>query len=359
MLKSHWIYLALGLATAVGATQACGGSDNTTMGAGGHGGGTSSSSTSSTSTSSSSSSTTSSSSGMTCPPKMGTTLAVTTLSFGDGNNGEWKKLGFDIDGQTWDPTSTTSCQPNSNADPATAFPDGDNGIDNSFGNNLLPTVLMIDPTLVSDTNTGLQQGTFTVLLKMYCLPDTGDTSGMTTKLFAGTELGATPKFDGTDMWPVEPNLLSDPKDPESSTIVFEQSSVTGTTYDTGKNQTFVLTIPLKVGSTSASMKLTLYSARATMTLSADRKSATNGVLGGVLNTEEFVAEINNLMNLLGYCSFLSAIETKIRQASDIMADGTQDPTKTCNGISVGLGFEMKEVQIGDVGPAATTGTPCP
>ena len=39
------------------------------------------------------------------------------------------------------------------------------------------------------------------------------------------------------------------------------------------------------------------------------------------------------------------------QASDIMQDGTQDPTKTCDGISIGIGFEARVVQLGAAGYA--------
>ena len=41
----------------------------------------------------------------------------------------------------------------------------------------------------------------------------------------------------------------------------------------------------------------------------------------------------------------------IRQASDILKDGTQDPNEECDGISVGLGFEAKAVVVGDIAPA--------
>lgn len=37
---------------------------------------------------------------------------------------------------------------------------------------------------------------------------------------------------------------------------------------------------------------------------------------------------------------------QIRATSDIMNDGTQDPDATCDGISVGLGFEAEAVQLG-------------
>jgi hypothetical protein len=49
----------------------------------------------------------------------------------------------------------------------------------------------------------------------------------------------------------------------------------------------------------------------------------------------------------------------VRRASDILSDGTQDPTKECDGISIGVQFEMKEVQLGPVGPPADMGNACP
>ena len=42
------------------------------------------------------------------------------------------------------------------------------------------------------------------------------------------------------------------------------------------------------------------------------------------------------------------IAQQIRQAQDILDDGTQGPTKSCNGISVGLGFEAVSVKAGAV-----------
>jgi hypothetical protein len=288
-------------------------------------------------------------------------LAVSALRFGDGNNGEWKAFGFDLDGKTSTDTSTDLCQLNDAAAPSTPYPDGNNGIDNSFGKNLLPIILSFDPTWVTDVGTALQQGDFTALLEMECLYPTGDEASFSTKVFAGTPLGMVPKWDGTDKWPVEPDLLNTPTDPESSSIVFNQCSVTGQMFDSGMNGSLVLTIPVSLNGNNSSLKLTLYAARLTMTLAADRKSATGGMIGGVLNTEELVTEAKKLIFLAGLCSDMTAlttVETLIRQASDIMADGTQDPTKVCNGISVGFGFDMKPAQVGSVGPAAPPPVTC-
>lgn len=359
MLGSDRVYPALALVTTVAV--GCGGGGNTAGSGGSSGKGGSTSSTSATTSSSSAAS--SSSGGMTCPSGQGTALAITKLSFGEGNSGQWKKVGFNIDGLVSTAASTNVCKLNAGGKAATAYPDGDQGIDNSFGKNILPTILSLYPTWTTGINSDIQKGTFNVLLKMYCLPPTGNVPVLTTKLFGGTTLGTMPKLDGTDKWPVSPELLSNAKDPESSTIIFDKCSVMGTTFDSGKNQTFIISIPIysQQPGMSTTVKLTLYAAQLTMTLAADRKSATGGMIGGVLNTEEFVAEVKKVGSLLNLCntSLFTDLITQIRQASDILADGSQDPSKTCDGISMGLGFEMTEAQLGGVGPANPVGMACP
>ena len=363
MLRNDRVYLALSLLTTV--AMGCGGNDNPTgtTGSGGQGGTSSSVSATSSGTGGSGGAAASSSStgGLMCAPGEGRAFAVTKLAFGVGNSGQWKKVGLNIDGLDSTGASKDVCKPNSGGAANTAYPDGEMGIDNSFGKNLLPTILALDPTWENDVNFGAQNGFFNVLLKMYCLPDTGDVGQFTTKLFGGTALGSKPKFDGTDKWPVAPELLSDPMDPESSTISFDKSSVIGDNYDSGKNVTIILAIPITVQNKTSSIKLTLYSARATMTFGPDRKSATGGIIGGVLNTEEFVAEVKKIGYLVDLCdnAAFPNIITQVRQASDIMADGSQDPNKTCDGISMGLTFEMKEAQLGPVGAAAPVGMSCP
>jgi hypothetical protein len=364
MLGSDRVLLALALVSAVAV--GCGGGTNSASSNGGGGqGGTTSSSTTTTSggggTGGGGTGGGGAGGSLTCMNGEGTVLAVSTLSFGEGNSGEWKKVGFNIDGLVSTTSSKDVCQPSSGAAASTPYPDGDEGIDNSFGKNLLPTLLSVDPTFGTDINNGIQDGVFTSLLKLECLPPMGDVPSFTTKVFGGTGLGFPPKFDGTDKWPVAPELLSDPKDPLSSTVVFSKASVIGTTFDSGKNQVFILSVPLKTAAATTSLKLNLYAAQVTMTLNADRTGSTLGLIGGVLNTEELVTEIKKVGALMNLCNspIFPNLLNQIRQASDIMTDGTQDPAKTCDGISIGLGFEMKEAQIGDVGMPTPVGMTCP
>jgi len=363
MLGSGRVFVALALTTIVAV--GCGGGEGENVGVGGTGGtgGTGGEGGSSSSMSSSSAGGAGGAGGeAACPSMEGTVFAVRELFFGEGNSGEWKKFGFDLDGKvsTGQSNETDLCKPNSGGTTQTAHPDGDEGIDNSFGKNLLPTILSLYPTWPTDVNSGIQNGNFTALTKLMCLPPTGDVPQLTTKLFGGTTLGGMPKFDGTDKWPVEPGLLSDPMNVESSTITFPNGSVVGAKFESGKNGTFILSVPVKSATSSTSIKLTLYSAQMHMTLSDDRKSATQGMIGGVLNTEEFVAEVKKIGILLNLCdnALFTGLLTQVRQASDIMTDGTQDPGQTCDGISMGLGFEMYEAQLGEVGPANPVGPSC-
>jgi hypothetical protein len=96
---------------------------------------------------------------------------------------------------------------------------------------------------------------------------------------------------------------------------------------------------------------------ATLSGSGSTLAGSMGTLSGVLDTEKLVAELKKVAgtfdpSLCNSATF-DSIATQIRMASDIMLDGTQDPTKVCNAISAGIGFEAKAARIGAVNPAVT------
>ena len=65
-------------------------------------------------------------------------LAMTRVNFGDSPTAEaWKQIGFNLDGKVTTATSTDVCQLVPGATPAEQD-DGQQGIDNSFGENLCP-----------------------------------------------------------------------------------------------------------------------------------------------------------------------------------------------------------------------------
>src|SRR4051812_48586688 len=96
MLGRYRVYLALATAVAVGCSSSEG--PKTSSGKGGAGGEGGSTSSSSAATSSSGGGSGGSGGTPACPSGEGIALAASELSFGEGNSGEWKAVGKNIDG---------------------------------------------------------------------------------------------------------------------------------------------------------------------------------------------------------------------------------------------------------------------
>src|SRR5262245_23512873 len=87
------------------------------------------------------------------------TFAISKLYLGDTDpdgtpdkaNG-WKHFGYDLDGKVSTATSTDLCKTRNGASPANVYPDGDDGIDNSFGKLILPIILGLSSTASQKVN---------------------------------------------------------------------------------------------------------------------------------------------------------------------------------------------------------------
>jgi hypothetical protein len=290
-----------------------------------------------------------------------TIFAISKLYLGDTDpdgttdhaNG-WKNYGYDLDGDISTPTSTTLCKPLDSATPANVYPDGNDGIDNSFGKLILPILFGISSTVVSSFNTAITDGKFTMMLDMHQLGSGANYNPLVTDLFAGGDMGAAPKFDGSDLWPVRPEFLVNPTDITSgSKYSFPTSYVTGNTWVSGPKSTVVLDLPISLLAPS----LTIHDAVISVQLDPTHKHGSKGVIAGVLITEELTAQIKTNAGSFdsGLCSgtTLDMIILQITQASDILHDGTQDPSKPCDAISIGLGFDAEIVKLGPIAPAQT------
>lgn len=295
-----------------------------------------------------------------CPVKTeGVVLAVNKLLIGDTNpdgspntaNG-WKQYGFNVDGLVSTAMSVDLCKPKQGANPSNVYPDGDNGNDNSFGKNVLPIFLAMAPNFSGIVNQAIASGDATIIAHLDGLGPGSDMPSLVSRIYNGADLGDSPKLDGTDCWPVTEESLTDPALIESAKATYSASSVAGNVWSSGGNATFELFLPIF----GFSVKLTIYEARFAMTLDPDHGGATAGQIGGVLDTEEFVTEM-----MKAFASFDSslcgsatadAIANQIRQASDILKDGTQDPAQECNAISIGLGFTMEQIGLGGIAPGA-------
>lgn len=299
-----------------------------------------------------------------------TVLAMSKLYLGDtdrsGNTdpNAWKSIGFNLDDKISNAKSTDVCKPAAGANPTLVKTDGTNGIDNSFGENIMPIIVGLASDASSKINDSINQGTFTIMLKVDALGTGQDYAGLAASLYGGGDLSKVagyengPKWDGQDPWPVLYELV-DNGDKNSPKVKFPSSYVAGRTWVSGSAGDVNLSLSIS----GYALSLTIHHATISMDLGADNTSATNGTIGGVLSSTELNEGLKKVAGKISssLCqgSTLDSILQQITAASDIMADATQDPTKTCDGISVGLGFDSKAVQLGDVtAPAQPGEDPC-
>jgi hypothetical protein len=290
--------------------------------------------------------------------------AISKLYLGDtyrngvADRNAWTSFGYDLDGKISTAASTDLCLPANNASRSSVYPDGDGGIDNAYGKSVLPIVLSINSAAASRTNQDIVAGKRTNLFVLKNLGASTDYNPITVEAYLGTNLGMTPKFDGTDLWPVAPEQLVNPMDlSQGSTLTFTASYLTGNTIVIRGEGTIPVTI-------NSSGVLNITHPTITFTLSSDHKTATNGTIAGVIDAAQFVAQFRSFAGTIdpALCSgpTIDSIASELGQAADILTDGMQDPSQTCSGISVGLGFDVVPVQLGAIGPAATQlPNPCP
>ncbi len=293
-----------------------------------------------------------------CVPSGTSAFAMSKILLGDTDPdgtsnklGGWKQYGFDLDGKVSTPSSTDLCKPSLGGSTSAAYPDGNNGIDNSFGKNVLPILMGVFSTSTADVNQMILGGDSTLALKFPCTEPTQ--APHIAKVYDQSPLGAQPKFDGTDSWPVDPASLSNASNIESAVTVFPQTLFSGMSFGSGSINT---TIEFELRFGGKPFYLKIHHARMSMDFDPSFESAGAGQLGGVLDVAEFQDEFKRFARTFdpSFCLVptIDSILTQIAQASDILKDGTQDPSKTCDGISIGIGFEMKAIQLGGIGPAS-------
>lgn len=287
-----------------------------------------------------------------CPGPAGVTLAMDELFLGTTDfNGAlqtdaWATYGFNLDEMTTTSNLSGHCIPYQGSS-ATLMADGAQGIDNSFGKNVLPILLPLVPDIQDQANAALQSGQFSLLFHFDGLGDEANVDPLKTLLYSGAPLSAPPQWDGKDCWPVADTSLSDPNDVTSANIAFSESVLSGNSWNS--NGTTTLVLPISILNVQA--PLTIYHARMSTVLSSTHQGAALGRIGGVLDTEEFIDVVRNAAATISapYCgAAFDPTADSIRFASDIMKDGTQDPNSTCDGISVGLGFSLLYARLGPV-----------
>lgn len=259
----------------------------------------------------------------------------------------WKSYGYNVDGKITGKGATDVCQRAPGAS-AQSQVDGPGGIDNSFGQTILPILLTFSGDAAKKINDSIAAGGFTVMLDTVGLSDdpAQTNTGLTGKLFAGTQFsnpdgGAPPTFTPADNWPVSAKSVNG-LDVAQPKIKFDDAYVANGTWVNGSPAD----VNLALGIQGVTLQITVHHAVITFAHSAPGKG-TNGTIAGVITTEELIAGIQGVAGSIAtsLCSgsTFATIAAQIRGASDILSDGTNSPDKPCDAISIGIGFNADEI----------------
>ncbi|RYE82334.1 MAG: hypothetical protein EOO75_20855 [Myxococcales bacterium] len=264
----------------------------------------------------------------------------------------WEAYGYNLDG--WVSTSKQGfhCQPRPGGKAFDVRDDGPEGEDNSFGRNVVPLLrelLLASPSQVATA--AVREGRGGWLLAVASPGGATVATGLSGSLWQaeGTRVGgvvvAPPAGDwSTHAW-----------HPLAGTgVSFAKAYVTGGVLVARLDQPVVVSLPLS----PAGWLLPVRGAILTVDLGTPGQGR-DGTLAGLLPTEELVAAVAarlpDVSTELCDEALVAGLLERIRAASDSLLDGTQDPTRECDAISIGLGFTTRATLRGEVVAA----TPAP
>lgn len=265
-----------------------------------------------------------------------------TTRAGAPSSTAWRDFGENIDGRTSTAASTDVCALLAGA-PRSVYDDGAGGIDNSWGKTIVPLISATSPAISDQANAAILDGRAPLILRFEGSSGQADLPSFVLSALEPAPLTA-PRFDGTDRWPVFARSYDGAG---GAKVVFRSASASGGNVTTGaRSRSLLLRLPSGAGSFDVAIGV----ARITATLSP--KGLTQGTISGVIPVESLVqafriALAQSPMSPLCSGSTLDAVVTQVRQAADVLVDGSQDPNKPCDGISIGIGFEATHVGVGD------------
>jgi hypothetical protein len=272
------------------------------------------------------------------------TFAINALFLGESdrsgvaNKDAWKSYGFNIDGLISTKDSKDVCTRQTGAS-ASNQEDGTDGVDNAFGKVIIPFLAPFAAAPSKTVNDSIVGGSFTIMMKVKGLTDdpAQTNTGLSGTLLIGSNFDPVnktkPTFTTADDWPYR----QDPQVPITDAYINKGTFVNGAGGASVKLALYIQGV---------SLDLTINKAIITFDHSAPN-DATNGTIAGVIATDELISGIEKVAGRIStqLCggSTLDSIKQTIRQASDILQDGSNKAGVSCDGISIGIGFTAKAV----------------
>ena len=250
-------------------------------------------------------------------------------------NADWYRYGYDIDGLATTATSTNVCALYANANVKNQT-DGPGGIDNSFGENIIPLLSAVASNPSATANTAFAQGQYTLMFDTTGLATTAGQSatGITGMIFPGVPFaqgpnapGAVPTWTQADDWPIDPSSVTSKF--SGTTLIppvvarenFVGAYVVNGEFVSGNPTSLTLTLPF------AGALLVLPIRHATITfVNAGSASVAGGIISGVVDAAQLVASIQVIAGNISttFCSgaAFGQVQKSILQAADIKSVGS-------------------------------------
>jgi hypothetical protein len=307
------------------------------------------------------------------PPSVSSTkrtFALTKLLLGetsrDGqeSTSAWKAYGYDLDGKVSARGASDVCSPAPSGLSAISVVDGDDGIDNAFGAQLIPLLQTFTAKPSAAVTASIQSGRYTYLLETVGLTDDAaqTNTGMTMQVFLGAPLEQPPQLAPGFAWPAATGTLVGGALGAGALTRYQGAYATAGRWVAAPGAPLVLHLDLGVDRNQARIPAIDLPIRGAVVTFEHPTSGTvtNGTIAGVIATEDVVTAALPFMRHVACGSDLSSVETLIRGASDIRADGTNAAGAPCDAISIGIGFEAVEVgNVTTLGPDPTSdAAPC-
>jgi hypothetical protein len=259
----------------------------------------------------------------------------------------WRRIGYDLDGRA---TSREDSQKNKQTicprvagSPSAVLQDGDNGIDNSFGQHFMSVVKALMADVEQKTNERIAAGGYTFILRLDNVGADNNASVPGALYLAGPRATA-PKFTPDETWPVADLHDMPPLQ------VFSNGYMTNGVWVSGElgKETIAAGVPFLGDALVTKLVGGVISVRV--------RDGQLGVIAGAVRSDELLATITPSLMRRGVCPGMptfGAYATTVQQSADLWV-GATSPSE-CNAMSVGIGFTMKPIK----GIEGWTGVPAP
>lgn len=281
-------------------------------------------------------------------------LGFRRIFVGDTDRGEqtrtwaWRSLGANVDGLNTGYPATEECKPEESAPQYSPY-DGDEGIDNIWGERLVPLLAPWDKTPTKSANEAIARGARTPVLVLGSI-EGGLVESKLDASFAFVEAGSTPLWNGTDV-----RALT-----AASLVTYPAGTFINGIFDSGRAEGTVA-IELMIG--AHPLVLPVRGLRVRFELLPDH-TTTGGVLSGSVSVADMTFAVLEHVTRTApdTCGTpkLDALRVAIRQAADVLADGARDKTRRCDAISFGVGFDAAPIELrGVAAPVSSPAPVCP